>query len=224
MGAAAFTKVNLANVYILNSGASSYIVYTKEGYKSLYRTKETSITGIGEIKLTPRGTGIYQLQTFIHNSVRNLPLQNTLYIPDAGFNLVSVSVLDQEGCYLGVFSRRAVITRNSTVLFTATLQHRVYIIDAPCYSLAAFGIKDLKLQLWYDRLGYLGENSIKDLVKKAEGLRLTEPVETCEACAAGKQTERPHTSSTKKGIRPLESLYADIAGPFSVTGHNRSRY
>ncbi|KAI3571362.1 hypothetical protein IWW34DRAFT_639552, partial [Fusarium oxysporum f. sp. albedinis] len=48
--------------------------------------------------------------------------------------------------------------------------------------------------------------------------------ENCEPCIVGKQKERPHQKSIRKGTCPLECVHADIAGPFPDTAYDGSRY
>ncbi|KAI3570520.1 hypothetical protein IWW34DRAFT_578429, partial [Fusarium oxysporum f. sp. albedinis] len=48
--------------------------------------------------------------------------------------------------------------------------------------------------------------------------------ENCEPCIVGKQKERPHQKSIRKGTYPLECVHADIAGPFPDTAYDGSRY
>ncbi|KAK5996264.1 Retrovirus-related Pol polyprotein from transposon TNT 1-94 [Cladobotryum mycophilum] len=223
VGAAA-TTANLSNIHILDSGASCHMVCQRQNFHTMEPYQGSAVKGFGDSRIQPEGSGTYVLQTKTPSGLKELSLSQALYVPNAGFNLISVSALDAMGCTVMVQGGRAIVTKGHHVLLTAVKHSGIYIVDEEKLSLAAFRIADPKLKLWHDRLGHLSENGIKQLMKIATGIRPTLPGDVCEPCAAGKQKQQPHLGSVSKGTCPLESLHADISGPFHVTAADGSRY
>jgi hypothetical protein len=87
----------------------------------------------------------------------------------------------------------------------------IYIIDhAQPRALAATQLDGADLDLWHRRLGHLGFRNIRNLQRMSTGIKHFKP-RYCEACATGKQNEKPHTHAISKGSYPLEQIHIDIA-------------
>jgi transposase InsO family protein len=198
------------STFILDSGASQHIVCRKDGFQSLRAYTGPSVRGFGGHDLTPLSEGPF---TITGTSSGIVTLSSALYMPQAHVNLVSMSALDQEGHSVEVKAGRAIVKRKASerAYFTATLHNGIYIIDhAQPRALAATQLDGADLDLWHRRLGHLGFRNIRNPQRMSTGIKHFKP-RYCEACATGKQNEKPHTHAISKGSYPLEQIHIDIA-------------
>ncbi|OBS17106.1 hypothetical protein FPOA_12383 [Fusarium poae] len=190
----------LSKVHILDSGATSHMMCKSENFDKLSNVDE-SVTGLGGAKTTTKGRGTYRLWAK-NESGRAITLSNSLLVPDGHVNLVSVSQLSKNGAQVVFNDKKATVTRDNKTVFTATMRYNMYIVDEEGIdydvALSAHTIQDQDLAIWHKRLNHLSEQGIKKLSTMVTGMN--------------------------KGTRPFESLHADIAGPFPVTGLNGERY
>ena len=98
------------------------------------------------------------------------------------------------------------------------------IVESEC--LQAIGQDDTTT--WHARLGHIGAESLKTMVRKdlVVGLpKLTVEKETCKSCLLGKQARHPFPQTTSyraQGI--LELMHGDLCGPISPSTASRSKY
>jgi hypothetical protein len=219
------TAQTLQKIHILDSGASSHTFCQPTKFSHLKPYYGNPINGIADTKVMPKGIGTYKINTQASGVV---VLRQSLLIPDACVNLVSVSALESEGASITFQHGKAIITQKGHTIMTAARKNGIYIIDEKEQeiktALASFEIQDPNLRIWHDRLGHLGERNIKKLQEQSTGLQPMIPGPKCDGCSLGKMKEAPHTHNIKKGTRPFESLHADIAGPFPTKGVDGYRY
>ncbi|KAK2922999.1 Ribonuclease H superfamily [Fusarium oxysporum f. sp. vasinfectum] len=218
----------LEKVHVLDSGASMHTFCKRENFSTLHPWSGGQTVGIGETQITPQGLGNYILRLKGFDGPRHLALDNSVYSPEGRFNLVSISALTRKGAKISFGDNQARVAYDNQVILTATVRSGIYVVDQPDEAinaaLASLVISDPELQIWHERLGHLSENGIKALRGMAHGIHPILRGENCEPCIVGKQKERPHQKSIRKGTYPLECVHADIAGPFPDTAYDGSRY
>ena len=81
---------------------------------------------------------------------------------------------------------------------------------------------------WHTRLGHIGAESLKTMMRKELliGLpKLSVEKETCTTCLLGKQTRRPFPSATSyRASQVLELIHGDLCGPITPPTAGRNRY
>ncbi|KAG6998831.1 Retrovirus-related Pol polyprotein from transposon TNT [Fusarium oxysporum f. sp. conglutinans] len=218
----------LEKVHVLDSGASMHTFCKRENFSTLHPWSGGQTVGIGETQITPQGLGNYILRLKGLDGPRHLALDNSVYSPEGRVNLVSISALTRKGAKISFGDNQARVAYDNRVILTATVRSGIYVVDQPDEAinaaLASLVISDPELQIWHERLGHLSESGIKALRGMAHGIHPILRGQNCEPCIAGKQKERPHRKSIRKGTYPLECVHADIAGPFPDTAYDGSRY
>ena len=70
---------------------------------------------------------------------------------------------------------------------------------------------------WHLRLGHIGLERIKRLVKEGplESLQVGS-LPTCESCLEGKMTKRPFNAKGNRATEYLELIHSDVCGQFNV--------
>ncbi|WVZ88670.1 hypothetical protein U9M48_035162 [Paspalum notatum var. saurae] len=161
-------------------------------------------------------------------------INNVLLVDSLNFNLLSVGQL----CDLGfqcLFKPNEVIVSKidgGEVVFKGFRHNNLYLVN--------FNSKNANLQaclfsknsmgwLWHRRLGHVGMNTLKKVMKKdlVCGLKdiTFEKDKLCSACQAGKQVANTHPSKTFISTsRPLELLHMDLFGPTTYTSIGGNNY
>lgn len=214
-----------ATSYVVDSGASSHMVCTKEHMSDWSETGGHPIrtAGGGVVNATHRGT----------LRLGPLVLPDALYAPGLGFNLLSVRLLAKAG-YTTHFSAdgKCTITDvNNKVVFEiagAGLYHLK--ASNPSTSLVAKHTADDILYLhrslghlnWFDvwqlgRSGILG-SEWTDLVNPSAMNIL------CAPCILGKGYRLPSGASDIHGVEPHDIVHSDLWGPTVHPSIGGSRY
>ena len=78
---------------------------------------------------------------------------------------------------------------------------------------------------WHLRLGHIGLERIKRLVKEGplESLQVGS-LPTCESCLEGKMTKRPFNAKGNRATECLELIHSDVCGPFNVQARGGYEY
>ncbi|KAH7464999.1 hypothetical protein FOMA001_g17187 [Fusarium oxysporum f. sp. matthiolae] len=200
----------LEKVHVLDSGASMHTFCKRENFSTLHPWSGGQTVGIGETQITPQGLGNYILRLKGLDGPRHLALDNSVYSPEGRVNLVSISALTRKGAKISFGDNQARVAYDNRVILTATVRSGIYVVDQPDEAintaLASLVISDPELQIWHERLGHLSESGIKALRGMAHGIHPILRGQNCEPCIAGKQKERPHRKSIRKGTYPLECV------------------
>ncbi|RYC80904.1 hypothetical protein BFJ63_vAg16199 [Fusarium oxysporum f. sp. narcissi] len=154
----------LERIHVLDSGASSHTFCHRRNFTSLEKFTGSAINGIAGSVIMPEGQGTYTLKTIWNNTKGRTAFHKALYVPGAHCNLISVSVLEEDGATILFRKGRAVVTNHGKVILSATRKFGLYVIDEDDEQLhtamAAYSVSDPKLQIWHDRLGHLGEQNL----------------------------------------------------------------
>jgi transposase InsO family protein len=164
-------------------------------------------------------------------------VEETLYVPDMGKNLLSVGVstsrglkfwFDGESCniYTSVSSQP-----NGTLLCTIPKENNLYYIDGAlppgteCQANFSQSTPMASKKLWHERLRHGNYKAIDKLAcGAARGIAFAKEPDgdkekPCEGCVLGKMTRGRFAvrADHNKAKQPLERVYADVCGPFPCT-------
>jgi len=232
------TTVKERNWY-LDSGCTSHISRDSSQFKSLAKRPGPKVAGIAN-SVNASGVGTV--------TIDSVKLHDTLYVPEAPCNLVSISKMTQK-------SKRHIIFTNDGVYMTAVPEavfksaRKIGSIDNGLYRLeilpkkeTAMWTVDLDSQLnnesaipvpttkdagdiWHARLGHPGRASYERLMSRAELPELpTAHTPTCQTCALSKGKIHKGSISTTKIRAPLELIQVDICGSFRYHDYIDSKY
>ncbi|CAB1108749.1 unnamed protein product [Ectocarpus sp. CCAP 1310/34] len=79
--------------------------------------------------------------------------------------------------------------------------------------------------LWHRRLGHIDSRSL-DVLRKIDdnGVDYTGPMETCDVCAIGKSSQRPHPKKATYDVSRHFQVSTDLMGPISPPARRGFRY
>ncbi len=185
-----------------------------------------AIQGIGGITIQPKGVGTVKLGCNIRGRQVIVLLADTLFCPDAGINLISVSqFMPKRGVNVSFHPTFAKIQTPGRT-FLANIHRGHYLLNLwsnqPNKNTAhvSYSIEDTTLQLSHERMGHLGEQKVKRLQEMSTGMTKLINVHPCTDCILGRMKEKPQNKSSPCGEYPLEYIHTDIAGSFPVVGYN----
>ncbi|KAI0994036.1 hypothetical protein K3495_g14147 [Podosphaera aphanis] len=222
-------KSPLSDVWILDSGAEEHVCCRKEDFVHINPAPGQAIVGPGNVKHFAEGRGTVKLECVVKGKTAWLTLTDVLFIPTAGVNLLAVASIQDKGGDV-VFRRNGstqIICPKLT--FTASRYRKLFVLDQPqktppTITLAAYSLSEPWLNIWHRRLGHLGEQGIKDLIKISTGIHEIKDSHICESCVLGRMKEWPHKHRITPGSYPLELIHTAICGPFDEMGWNGTRY
>ncbi|KAC9852096.1 hypothetical protein E3N88_45172 [Mikania micrantha] len=218
-----------SNTWVFDTGCGYHIINVlqePEKWKKLKQGDMELIVGDGK-RVPVLATGTYHLTC---PSGLVLTLNNCLFAPGLTRNIISVSLLFEQG-FKYVFNGIAISTYlNDVFYFEAKPRNGIYEIDVQpnnnIYNLSKrikSGINDTFL--WHCRLGHISKSRIKRL--QSEGILEStghDSFDDCESCLAGKLTKDPFTHVGERAKDLLALIHTDVCGPFRTMSRNHERY
>lgn len=217
------------NNWYLDSGATSHMANDRDWFIDFNPIETYSISLADNSEIEAKGIGTVRIKVK-HNDY--VDLSNTLYVPNLGKNLLSLSAIDKKGCnVLFANGKFTVKGQHCEDLFEGQVVNGLYQINVEPYFIQA-NITEKNnnncVMLWHRRLGHLNIESIKKLVKVGKLPELDssneKEIANCESCLFGKQTRKPFESSTTKSVKCGDLIHSDIAGPMSVESLGGNKY
>lgn len=222
----------LQEVLVLDSGCSQTSCCKRELFSNLRPYKGPQIYGIGGKVLTPEHEGTISFDALIDGKVERINIQDAIYCPGLGANLISVTQLTKKGAEFLFRWNTAYGARGEHIFLTAIESAGLYVVDQPGstvniaglnMALHSYSITDPDLLIWHERLGHLSEQNIRKLMTMSKGIKPLGQQHLCDDCVEGRHREKPHRGKLKKGTYNLESLHLDEAGmPQGTVGHDKS--
>jgi hypothetical protein len=217
------TDVYDQNTWILDSGTSKHICAYKALFSDLKPYKTTLNWGkITKIPVEWIGT----IQVKFGSTGRTAKIENCLYVPEIGLNLLSLGLLRQKGININIGLKLVSLTINSTEIAKGYYyKNLITISTAPTEEHAYIAtISDS----WHERMGHIGATALKALPEKATGCDL-DPKEVtntskCDICIQAKATRKVSQVEMPRASTILEKVHSDICGPISPETLSKKRY
>ena len=197
--------------WLLDSGATSHMTNRRDWFSS-FKERSGDIT-IGDSSIIPiRGAGTISI---FRTSLDRRYFSDVLYVPDLGFNLLSVSSLTKQGASVEFLADSVIVRDLSTGSTLASGQQ-----DGGLYKFTALISKDADAALWHARFGHLSASTLQQASKDGlvDGLpSISASSSICQACLRGKQTRLPFPQeATHRASKPLELVHSDLCGPMTA--------
>lgn len=196
-------------VWYLDSGAACSITWNKEvfiDYKEVDETELKHIQIANGDKLKVFGFGKVLLKVLVNGEVNNLVLRNVMHVPDASFQLISLSSLVSSGCKVDLNSNFGTVTTNSgKVILQASLdiKEKLWILSTELSKNLTKALVIAKkrntivsktLYQWHVCLGHRNHEDILKMAKnnEVEGMKISDVFwPGCSACNKAKGGKTP---------------------------------
>lgn len=154
-------------------------------------------------------------------------ITGVIYVPDLGYNLLSVSQLGEKGMKCNFDSSSATLLRNGQVVAIARKLGRTYVLEGSANEKATLASvkKDQEVSArWHRRLGHPGMRKTDLFGSGAvDGIPPLQQV-NCETCKMTKSTQNVNRSLAPRATQKLERVHMDFWGPYKTPTIGGSRY
>ena len=151
----------------------------------------------------------------------NIRLKSVLYLPNLGYNLVSVGCLGDNGID-SHFTRVSVKLCLESKVFIIGHGMRdkatgLYLLPTPLNDVDKSSVLSAMTnssELWHNRLAHLNTRDLCNVHKHADGVpKLGKIHDVCRACRLGKAHRQPFTGKFERTLCVGEVIHSDIVGP-----------
>ena len=221
-----------AALWIIDSGATTHICNDKDMFSALKEIEPIDISIGDKSDVQAIGKGSVNLTLSVRGRSVKCSLNEVLYSPKMGYNLLSVASMSRHG-YQTVFGRiECHIEHNGHIIAEGYMKNGLYCLTTsgqkpePNNEMAC--VSD-DIGLWHRRMAHVNSEGIKEMVRKGvvRGIKVNSKSEKvkCESCVYGKCTRAaaPKTGGTRaKNV--LDLVHTDVCGPFPVPSIGGSLY
>jgi hypothetical protein len=211
------------NTWILDSGATRHICAYKALFSDLKPYKTVLSWGkISKIPVEWIGT----IRVKFESTGRTAKIEDCLYVPEIGLNLLSLGLLRLKGVAINIGLKSVSLTINSKEIVRGYYHRNLITISTAldeehaCISTTS--------DSWHERMGHIGATALKALPEKAIGCGL-DPKEVsntsgCDICIQAKATRKVSQVEMPRASTTLEKVHSDICGPISPETLSKKRY
>lgn len=215
-------------IWYLDNGASNHMT-GKQGY---FKSIDESITGKvrfgDDSRIDIKGKGSI---LFISQNGAEKILADVYYIPDLKSNIISLGQATEAGCEIRMKEELLTLhdKEGKLVVQAKRSMNRLYKVPMDIVVNKCLQANDQsESSRWHARLGHIGVNTMKSMVRDqlVIGLpKLTVNKETCSSCLLGKHARRPFPKATLyRAEKALELIHGDLCGPISPPTAGKNRY
>ena len=229
-----------ASEWFIDSGASAHMSFENLWFRTpLSKTEKMNVTvGNGE-QADVKGMQSLYCSSEVGSEKRDIILEDTLFVPNLTWNLISVSKIRKSGFTVAFESER---DGTGTCRVTDSDTNHTYMIgeeyDNGLYkvllwpqsqrkrrSLVTTTDKNLA-ELWHQRLGHVSNKVIARTIDLVRGLPSMKSIQRrqCDTCLKTKSTRNQRPSSTNRVTKPLEIVHTDLVGPMKYPSTTGARY
>lgn len=233
------------DTWLADTGANSHIVNDIKWFQDFTPLDMTIGTADGTTSMTIKGGGTVSLTILDSNGDEcEVTLTEVAYAPEARCNLLSVSALCDKA-NLKLKADNQAMTFETVdghevghASVTDGLYHLSHIPKLPTKTslpksnqLAAVINMNHPVMVWHRRLGHLGFESMRKLLKQSQGMNLTDKeiqamVKTiCPICATTRAINKVPRSPARRRYEELgELVHIDTWGPYPIEAYDGTRY
>lgn len=215
--------------WLIDSGCTSHLCKTKQMFKNLSLLSGKLNLATNANTTTVRGKGSVVLSGCNdRSSPTNVELQDTLYVPNLRYNLLSVSKITSKGYNVSFEEETCHISdSDGNIMLIGDRRNNLYYLRESHASASAISDRNCDLLEWHERLGHLNNKDLLKVVKK-----IGEKVDTsqisqlydCKVCARAKMSSLPFSKSSGPCDEKLKIVYSDVVGPIHTEAIGGAKY
>ena len=216
------------NLY-LDSGATCHI-FKQANLLTNITTSKCNVRGVsGKLTNTDKIGDLLIKAQKVPNNNKILRVKNFRLMPNAAFNLLSVSKLTERGCKV-VFSKNTadIFLNGQKILHAQKDETNLYKVVCIPYDSQTTEKAFISIQELHEKMGHLSEQQCRKLIKHnmIEGLKLTKgsKFKKCIACAKGKQKRRKHCKEVPPAKNKGDLIFSDLSGKISPPSFGGHKY
>ncbi|KAL4291591.1 hypothetical protein GQ457_14G021780 [Hibiscus cannabinus] len=205
--------------WIIDSGASRHVCYSKELFDSLVPIEGGTILLPDQSVVPVSYSGTVRLSS-------SLILKNVLFVPQFRFNLISVSSLIADSNFRILFRKSECLIQDlHCVIGKGEICQGLYLLQLPAKQLHKDVTENIVCVSWHDRLVHPSSHVLhllqdvlpNSLCNKSDN-------SLCQICPLAKQRHISFSKSSIHSQHPFELVHCDIWGPFKTATYNNQRF
>ncbi|KAK4841553.1 hypothetical protein QYF36_006375 [Acer negundo] len=221
----AISTEDVKNELILDSGCSFHMTPRKDWFTEFKELSGGSVLMGDNQQCLVEGIGSVAIRMY-DGMVR--VFSNVRYVPNLKRNLISLGVLDEEGCCYKAEKGVLKVSRGSLVILKGDKRNSLYVLKGVTVTneIACVATKTSDItSLWHKRLGHMSERGLNELSKQnlLNGDSVNK-LEFCENCVLGKQHRLIFSTAQHNTKEILQYVHSDLWGPSKVPTHGGNQY
>lgn len=204
--------------WIVDSGASSHMCFDENLFSTLKIINSGKIVIADGTNIPIVGIGSVELSIVDGKEKIHLKLNNVLYAPQLGVNLLSVIMLTRDSMEIIFKGTHCIMKQNLLEFELGKYKSSAYELNTHRHEV------HLCVHEWHKRVAHKNIKDLKNLSLKNIKIDKCKCVDECTACIEGKL---PRKSFPKASLKPkccLDVVVSDVCGPMPVESVGRSRY
>lgn len=230
-------RTNISHKWCIDSGCTAHMCGGIEGFMNLNEATSGKINLASKVSTDIKRRGSMSLTADVNGRIKNVNINDTLYVPELRTNLLSVGKVCDKGFKVIFESNGAtVLDKNrKAVLKADRLDSGLYYLRTSALKSSANAewndetVEELtSAEIWHRKMGHL---NYQDLIKcyqdnAVRGMKIKNcKVNTCcKICASGKMTKSPFPKESTRKSETLEIIHSDICGPMRTESIGKSKY
>ena len=245
------------NTWIVDSGANLHLVNNKRWFSTYTELHDSVGTADGKGQLRIEGGGTVSLTLQTKDDPVELILTTVVYAPDLRCNILSTSLLARKGRMKGWWDEEGMVIQDSdgqevaNARLTVEGLYQLNVLGGPEYQQSADGAEKEPMSMppgvrppyvmatvdfsdpvwkWHRRMGHLGFENLRRLLKVSDGINLTDKQikaklgAVCPICATTRAVVRiPREPATRRFKDTGNLIHLDTWGPYPVIGWDRTK-
>ncbi|KAL4323650.1 hypothetical protein GQ457_11G006340 [Hibiscus cannabinus] len=211
------SSFNVKNSWIIDSGASRHVCYSKDLFESLAPLSAGTILLPNKTIVTVNYAGTIRLSD-------RILLRDVLYVPEFRFNLLAVSSLIKDTDLTVLFTKSHCLIQDlCQVIGNGEFFQGLYLLQLPRLPANLSTNESFALASWHDRLGHPSSSVfrfLKDVLPSVE----CNKNDLCTICPLAKQKHLSFPVSSTITNAPFELVHCDIWGPYRTQTYDNYRY
>ncbi|KFY80857.1 hypothetical protein V499_00312 [Pseudogymnoascus sp. VKM F-103] len=228
-----------ADGWLADTGTNSHVCNNKSMFTTFTPAKMLLHTADGKSSMEILGTGSVTIDILNEDgNPTTFTFSEVVFSPSARANLLSISELAKKADITSIFNSQGMTfqTKDGFQVGRALLKNGLYFVDCSWRSpedtyntqhqttanLVEF---DDPVWKWHRRLGHLGIQNMRTLLKRSQGMDLTDKQlkdklgQICPICATSKALVTiPREPARRRSTEPGKLIHVDTWGPYSIIG------
>lgn len=230
-----FVGTRNSSDWIIDSGATCHIASKRDLFDMFDGSYRENVSVANGQMIAASGKGSIVLQLLNGNgSCNNVHIDNVLYVPQIGGNLISVKKLAEKGIKVTFYQNTCEIrSPEEKQIGFADAINNLYRLRVKNSVNSVTTDNNYCIHDWHRILGHRSMDAIRNIEKEniATGIKLAEcrksckNLANCDVCIKGKLTRLPFPKESKyRSIENLQLIHSDLCGPMQTTTPSGKRY
>ena len=212
------------NTWLLDGGATRHICAYRELFSDLKPYNTTLSWGIATT-IPVKWIGTVRLR--FQSTGREAILNECLFVPEMGINLLSQGLIRQKGISIDIGLKSTSLFHDGKEIAKGFYKKNLTLISTLPKENAYISTTKEYRDSWHQRMGHIGATALKALPEKTLGCDLdpkaVEPLK-CDICIQAMATKKVRYIQMPRATTILEKVHSDICGPISPETLSKKRY